>query len=115
MLEKTIKASNIENLVKTSEVQPEVQQEVQPEAAPAKPVKDLNFPAGTKFSFNDRTYRITKEIREPGTNWRHMLCITDGSEEVLELHTLVKDSQSPTFFFMETTEAERILAKIQVP
>jgi len=73
------------------------------------------FPVGAKYVFNEQTYFVKKAWIDNGTQFRMVQNQMNGDEQYMELHTLQRDSESPTFLFQELTEKELLMIKAQQP
>ena len=58
------------------------------------------FPKGTKFVMDSRTWRVTEEIVDNTEIWRRVMS-DDGTEEILSMHTLQKDLQANAITFLD--------------
>ena len=98
MMEKRMHSNNNNEIVDVSHI-----------FGDAKPPKP-NFDRGTKYIMNERSFIVTKAWTDSGTEWRH--CVgNDGKEEVMELKTLHRDMDSPTFALSKLTANEELMMK----
>jgi hypothetical protein len=58
------------------------------------------FAKGVKYFFNDKKWIIVESFKDCGTEFRRSVG-DDGTQEVLTLETLKKDSLAPNFKFIE--------------
>lgn len=76
----------------------------------APPTPKPQFKVGTKFILNDKTWIVQRAWQDTGTQMRHVQS-NYGDEEVMELHVLQKDAETPGFTFADMTETERLMLK----
>ena len=85
-------------------------QSVQKLGSPEPEAPRETFPVGTKFELNGLTYYVIKAWIDTSTDWRH-LSGPNGADQQVQLHTLIKDSQSKGFRWLDATPVEKLFMK----
>jgi hypothetical protein len=109
MMEKRFKSTNIEAIAGQSV------EHILGQDAVGKPKGNGGdtFPKGTKYMFGDKVWFVVRSWVDNATQFRRVHSDM-GDDFTLEVHTLVKDSQSDGFSYLEPTDMERLKIRAMV-
>jgi predicted type IV restriction endonuclease len=93
MMRKQIKMASVEQILGETDVE-----------------KKPQFEVGTKFYLNGKSWIVIEARKEAGAEHRRLLS-NFGDEQIVELHTLLKDRETPDFTFADLTENEKLFLK----